>query len=114
MDVPISLTGDSIGVREGGVLTQPNHTLKVKVKPDAIPDVVEVDVSALAVGDTLSVGDVKDTFDFAIVAEDDFTLATVTPPAPVEELDEEAANKTADDVEPVGEKLSPDKPGRED
>lgn len=115
VDVPISLTGDSIGVREGGVLTQPNHTLKVKVKPSDIPDVVEVDVSALAVGDTLSVGDVKDKFDFEIVAEDDFTLATVTPPAPpVEELDEDAANKTADDVEAVGEKLSPEKPGRED
>lgn len=115
VDVPISLTGDSIGVREGGVLTQPNHTLKVKVKPSDIPDAVEVDVSALAVGDTLSVGDVKDKFDFEIVAEDDFTLATVTPPAPpVEELDEDAANKTADDVEAVGEKLSPDKPGRED
>lgn len=115
VEVPISLIGDSVGVREGGVLTQPNHTLKVKVKPSDIPDVVEVDVSALAVGDTLSVGDVKDKFDFVIMAEDDFTLATVTPPAPPEEeLDEDAANKTADDVEAVGEKLSPEKPGRED
>lgn len=103
VDVPIALTGDSIGVREGGVLTQPNHTLKVKVKPSDIPDVVEVDVSNLAVGDTLSVGDVKDKFDFALLAEDDFTLATVTPPAPqVEELDAEAANKTAQDIEAAG------------
>lgn len=115
VDVPISLIGDSIGVREGGVLTQPNHTVKVKVKPSDIPDVVEVDVSNLAIGDTLALGDVKDTFDFAILAEDDFTLATVTPPAPpIEEIDDEAASKTADDVEAVGEKLSPDKPGRED
>ncbi|MER1987661.1 MAG: 50S ribosomal protein L25/general stress protein Ctc [Solibacillus sp.] len=103
VDVPIALTGDSIGVREGGVLTQPNHTLKVKVKPSDIPDVVEVDVSNLAVGDTLSVGDVKDKFDFALLEEDDFTLATVTPPAPqVEELDAEAANKTAQDIEAAG------------
>ena len=103
VDVPISLTGDSIGVREGGVLTQPNHTLKVKVKPSDIPDVVEVDVSDLAVGDTLSVGDIKDKFDFTIVAEDDFTLVTVTPPASAQELDEEVANKTAGNVEAVGE-----------
>lgn len=103
VDVPIALTGDSIGVREGGVLTQPNHTLKVRVKPSDIPDVVEVDVSNLAVGDTLSVGDVKDKFDFVILAEDDFTLATVTPPAPqVEELDAQAANKTAQDIEAAG------------
>lgn len=115
VDVPIVLTGDSTGVREGGVLTQPNHTLKVKVNPSDIPDSIEVDVSNLAVGDTLSVGDVKEQFDFTIVADDDFTLATVTPPAPpVEEVDAEAATKTAADVEAVGEKLSPEKPGRED
>lgn len=105
VDVPIVLSGDSTGVREGGVLTQPNHTLKVKVKPSEMPDSIEIDVSSLAVGDTLSVGDVKEQFDFAIMADDDFTLATVTPPAPpVEEVDTEEASKTTNDIEAGGEK----------
>lgn len=116
VDVPITLTGTSVGVREGGVLTQPNHTLKVKVKPSDMPDNIEIDISELAVGDTLSVGNVRDQFnDYVIVAEDDYTLATVTPPAaPVEDVDPDAESVTADDVEATGEKLSPEKPGRED
>lgn len=116
VDVPITLVGTSVGVKEGGVLTQPNHTLKVKVKPSDMPDHIEFDISQLAVGDTLSVGNVRENYTaFTIVEEDDYTLATVTPPAPpVEETDSDAANVTADDVEATGEKLSPDKPGRED
>lgn len=111
VDVPITLTGTSIGVKEGGVLTQPNHTLKVKVKPSDMPDTIEIDVSELAVGDTLFVGNVRDQFkDFVILTEDDYTLATVTPPAPqVEEADPSADNVTADDVKVIGEKQ-----GRED
>lgn len=104
IDVPITLVGTSVGVKEGGVLTQPNHTLKVKVNPSEMPDSIEVDVSELAVGDTLSVGNVRDQFtSFTIVDEDDYTLATVTPPA-VEEADSDAQNATADDVEVKGEK----------
>ena len=89
VDVPITLVGTSVGVKDGGVLTQPNHTIKVKVKPSDIPDQIEVDISELAVGDTLSVGNVRGNYTgFTIIEEDDYTLATVTPPAPsVEDVD---------------------------
>lgn len=99
VDVPILLVGTSVGVKEGGVLTQPNHTVKVKVKPSEIPDNLEIDISGLAIGDTLSVGHVRENYSqFTIVEEDAYTLATVTPPAPqVEEA--EADNVTADDGE---------------
>ena len=115
IDVTFHLVGDAVGVKEGGVLTQPNHTIKIKVKPTDIPENLEIDVSELGIGDTLSLGAVRDKFDFEILSEDDYTLATVTPPAPKEEEpDTEDAEKTADDVEATSEKLSPEKPGRED
>jgi large subunit ribosomal protein L25 len=100
VEVPISLVGTSIGVKDGGVITQPNHTVKVKVKPSDIPDSIEIDISKLAVGDTLSVGDVRDQFNnFTILQEDDYTLATVTPPAPpVEDAESNDEKATADDV----------------
>lgn len=93
IEVPISFIGTSVGVKEGGVLTQPNHTLKIKVKPSDIPDTLEFDVSKLAVGDALSVGDVRDQYtEFTIVEDDEFTLATVIPPtATVEEVDADDA-----------------------
>ena len=86
VEIPITFIGTSAGVIKGGVLTQPNHTLKVKVNPSDIPDTIEVDVSQLAIGDTLSVGDLRSQFsNFTIVQDDDYTLATVTPPAATEE-----------------------------
>lgn len=114
MDIPFTLVGDASGVKEGGILTQPNHTLKVKVKPTDIPETIEVDISDLAIGDTLSLADVREKYDFEILYEDDYTLASVTPPAKEEEPDLEAAEVTADDIEATGEKLDPERPGRED
>ena len=105
VDVPVALVGTSIGVKEGGVLTQPNHTLKVKVKPSDIPDSIEIDVSKLDVGDTLFVGSVRNQFsDFTIVEDDEYTLATVTPPAPqVENVDRDTENVATDDMEATNE-----------
>lgn len=115
VEVPISLTGEAIGAKEGGILMQPNQTLKVKVKPTAIPDVIEVDISDLAIGETLSLEQVRDKIDYEVLNEDDYTLATVTPPTKEElEPDLESAELTADDVAATGEKLDPEKPGRED
>jgi large subunit ribosomal protein L25 len=48
--VPLVLNGIAVGVRDGGVLGQPVHEVVVRALPDAIPDGVEVDVSALEAG----------------------------------------------------------------
>lgn len=115
VEMPVTLVGDPVGVKEGGVLMQPNLTLKIMVKPSDIPETIEIDISNLAVGDTLSLEQVRGDFPFDIHHEDDYTLATVTPPSPKdEEPDLEAAELTADDVVATGEKLDPEKPGRED
>ncbi|MGM9950752.1 MAG: 50S ribosomal protein L25/general stress protein Ctc [Lysinibacillus sp.] len=115
VDVPVSIVGDSAGVKEGGVLTQPNRELTIKVKPSDIPDAIEIDVSNLAVGDTLSLADVREEIGFEVLNDDDYTLATITPPTKGDEgADADDADMTADDVEATGEKLDPERPGRED
>ena len=97
VEVPFALVGDAIGVKDGGVLMQPNLTLKIKVKPSEIPETVEVDVSELAVGDTLALEQVRSKFGFEILNEDDYTLATITPPSPNEaEADAEGVDATPD------------------
>ena len=103
VEVPFSLVGDSVGVKEGGVLMQPNLTFKIKVKPSAIPESVEVDITDLAVGDTLSVEQVRDKFDFGILNEDDYTVATVTPPSSTEADADLDAAASAGDVQATGE-----------
>ena len=93
VEVPISIVGQAIGVSEGGALIQLNHTLKIKAKPAQIPDFIEVDVSKLAIGETLSLVDVRDSISFEVLQEDVYTLVTITPPKGTAlETDEEGVN----------------------
>lgn len=107
VNVTVHLTGDSAGVREGGVLNQPNRELTVKVKPSEIPDSIDIDVSELAIGETLTVGDVREKIKFNVMNEDDFTLASVGAPRSDEELettaDEPAVDESAEVEEVEGE-----------
>lgn len=107
VNVAVHLTGDSAGVREGGVLNQPNRELTVKVKPSEIPDSIDIDVSELAIGETLTVGDVREKIKFNVMNEDDFTLASVGTPRSDEELettaDEPAVDESAEVEEVEGE-----------
>ena len=57
--VPLVLTGKAIGVTNGGNLHQSMHMVPVAAKPAAIPTKLEVDVSALDIGDALHVSDLK-------------------------------------------------------
>ncbi|MGY3189056.1 50S ribosomal protein L25/general stress protein Ctc [Lysinibacillus sp. TE18511] len=84
-DVPIKLVGDSVGVSEGGILMQPNLELKIKVKPTDMPEVIEVDITKLLIGESITVANIRETIDFEIVSEDDRILATMMAPAVVVE-----------------------------
>ena len=57
--VPLVLTGKAIGVTNGGNLHQSLHIVPVAAKPAAIPTKLEVDVTALDIGDALHVSDLK-------------------------------------------------------
>ena len=58
VDLPIKLTGQSIGVRLGGKLMQNIIKLKVKVLPVDLIELIEVNVSHLNMGDNLLLKDI--------------------------------------------------------
>jgi len=58
-NIPVHLTGESIGVKGGGILEQYAHTLEITCLPDALPDTIDVDISALELGESLHIGDLK-------------------------------------------------------
>ncbi len=109
VEVPVVATGTSVGVKEGGVLQQPNRELKLTVKPSDIPENIEVDITELAIGDTLTVGDIRDKVDFTIVDEDDVVLVTVS--APISEAELEADLET---TEPVADNGTVDEEAKEE
>jgi large subunit ribosomal protein L25 len=87
--VPLVLTGKAIGVTNGGNLHQSKHMVPIAAKPGAIPTKLEVDVSALEVGDALHVSDLKLGDGVRVVLDAKEAIASVV--APKAEKVEEAA-----------------------
>jgi len=88
-DVPIKLVGESIGVSEGGILMQPNLEIKIKVKPAELPEVIEIDITNLKIGETITVAEIRESIGFDVVSEDDHILVTLMAPATIETTEEE-------------------------
>ncbi|KMY30691.1 50S ribosomal protein L25 [Lysinibacillus xylanilyticus] len=84
-EVPIKLVGESVGISVGGILMQPNLDVKIKVKPADIPEAIEVDITELKIGETITVADIRDKIEFDIISENDHTLITIMAPAVVDE-----------------------------
>jgi len=59
MQIPIDLTGSSIGVKNGGKIRQKRRTLKVKGLAKDLPDHLEVDMTLLDIGHSIKVGDLE-------------------------------------------------------
>jgi large subunit ribosomal protein L25 len=76
--VPLHLTGEPIGVTEGGgVLEQMVREINIRVSPRDIPDAINLDVSNLGVHDVLHVSDLQVAENIEILNEPETVLATV-------------------------------------
>lgn len=92
-EVRIELTGDSTGVREGGILQTISHEIEVECLPTNIPDSIEVDISGLGVGENLLVKDISAPQGVEIKSDLDMVIVTIL--APQKELSEEEAADAA-------------------
>ena len=113
LKVPVHLVGSADGVRNaGGVLDQVTREVEIEVLPENIPDRVELDVTALKIGDSLHVTDLHIP-NATILTQDDLTIATVVPPraeevapvveAPTEAVEPELIRKERAEEGEVGE-----------
>ena len=94
--VAITLAGDAVGVRDGGILDQPLREVVVSALPDTLPDHIELDVSALQVGDSVTVGDLTAPAGVTIVTDPETVIASVVAPTvEVEPEDEEIEGEGA-------------------
>ncbi len=59
-EVMVEPAGDAIGVKtQGGLLEQNMRQIEVSCLPSDLPEVIRADVSELAVGDSIHIGDIK-------------------------------------------------------
>jgi large subunit ribosomal protein L25 len=105
--VAIELVGEPVGVREGGVLSQVTREINVEALPMEVPERLELDVSGMAINDTLRLVDLPPREGVTYLDDPEETvLANVTPPTVVVEPEVEEEEEAAEAVEgeaPEGE-----------
>ncbi len=91
LEVPLHLVGTPVGVKqEGGVLEQMIHELAVRCIPSEIPEAIEIDVSGLALDDSVHVSDIAFGEGVEITIPGDRVVCLVAMPrVVVEEVEEE-------------------------
>lgn len=57
--VPVKLIGNSVGVRNGGLIDHHIHSIVVSCLPKNLPDILEIDITDLDVGDNGHVGEIN-------------------------------------------------------
>jgi large subunit ribosomal protein L25 len=82
--IPIQLLGTAAGQLEGGVTQQIISELEIECLPKDIPGQIEIDISALNIGDSLHVSDLV-VGDVTILTSLDSTVVIVAGAAPEEE-----------------------------
>lgn len=115
--VVVELVGEPVGVKEGGVLSQVSREINVEALPMEIPDRLELDVSALAIGDSLRLADLGEREGVTYLDDPEETvLATVTVPTRIvePEIEEVEEGEVPEGEEaPEGADGAPAEPGAE-
>ncbi len=98
VEVPIHLIGKPEGTKMGGILEQVRRSIEIQCLPGDIPKSIDVDVTALKIGDSIHVEDLR-VEKAKILSETNFTIATVVPPAVEEKKAEEVVPEAAEEAE---------------
>ena len=103
ISVPLVLVGDSIGVKEGGVLSQSLNQIEISCFPTDVPEQIELNIEDLELNSAKSVADLEiDIEDVDIVTDPSLNIVSITPPASEEEVVEDVEDFEGSD-EPLEE-----------
>lgn len=84
IEVPVAITGQAKGVKEGGIVQHTMHKLLISCLPADIPEHITIDVTNLGVGDSVHVKDVVIEKARILNLPDVIVVAVVVPRAVVE------------------------------
>jgi large subunit ribosomal protein L25 len=97
VEVPIHLVGEAVGLAKGGVIEQHLRVIMVESLPGQIPEKIDVDISALDIGDSIHVNEIV-LPGIKLLAPPDVAVVGVTPP--------QAEEKPAEVAAPVAEEAA--------
>ena len=81
----IDYTGEPQGAQEGGIVETIKTSVMVSALPMEIPSSVQVDITEMAVGDTLTAAELPELDGVEYLEDEDSPLVTVVVPRVVEE-----------------------------
>lgn len=97
-DVPVRLIGEPIGIKEGGVLQHFLRDISISALPAEIPSEIQIDISELQIGQSVTVGDYKAASSYDVHNHDEEVIASITPPT----LGSDPSNKPEEELEAQG------------
>jgi large subunit ribosomal protein L25 len=98
VEVPVHLVGKPEGTKVGGILEQVRRVIQMQCLPGDIPKSIDIDVSALNIGDSIHVQEIN-VEKAKIISDTNFTIATVVPPAVEEKVAEAVAPEAVEGAE---------------
>lgn len=83
VNIPVHFSGEAVspGLKRGGVLNIVRHEIELICPVDTVPEVIECDLSAFEIGDSLHISAIKLPEGVVPAIKRDFTIATVVAPA---------------------------------
>ena len=103
--IPVHITGQAVGVRDGGTHQQVLREVEVEALPDEVPENISADISELRIGDSLHLREIHaEGMPYTILTEGDRVVSTIVAPRTVteaaeaeegEEITEEGAEEEA-------------------
>jgi large subunit ribosomal protein L25 len=102
VNVGVKLLGKAAGVAMGGILDQVRREVEVKCLPTNIPAHLDLDISALEIGDSLHVRDIEAIEGVEILTSGDLTIAVIAAAIVIEEpvaAEEEELEEAAEEEE---------------
>ncbi len=76
MNIPVRISGNAIGVRNGGVLRVVTRKLRIKALPANLPDFIDADITEMRIGNKMYVTSI-DATDYTIMHTDNTVICQV-------------------------------------
>jgi len=104
--VAVNLVGDSVGAAKGGLVQQKLREVNILCFPGDIPDAIEVDITKLKIGGSITVADITVSDKVEITEEPNTVIANIAAPrvgggageADEPEVAEEEVSATAEET----------------
>ncbi len=83
--VPLTIVGEAVGVKQGGILEQNITELNISCPPERIPESIEINISNFDIGSNLHIEDIVLPEGVTVLDDPDTTVLSIVPPAKMAE-----------------------------